>query len=677
MSEPNKLRLQGEEAPVAIVGAGYAGLALANSLHLRSVPYVIYDARSLPFVHVTGGAKFDVPSFDHIAKKLELNAPEKYESGGPCRKDVIDSLLERVKSNLVSSQRIVGIEHRSGLFYLQSWRNGRNLKDEPAKPLGPFRSVVGADGIFSVVRERALPNTFLIGDARWAGDRWYDLGLRRIDRGANIALIDGLELGQVMVTMDQSSWIGGKFCAYDISRRRSMRTFFSLAAIACLVALIKSQWHDNVDMRNPIGTLGEILFSDECLARDQSKPLITFQLHKGLQLLFGRKGHYSVLRPSLLFWVQITALIIIHSIVSIILAIIIYYGIIQRRGSTFAKLLCWGGILPFAVSFPIFLTRTFNLSNRAVRVATAATPTLVTFRCLEALHGSSPHSVEGSVWNYCLYYSSVIEFVFDERTGSPAKASWADVWRKGRVCLVNFMVVSLLLSYMELHVYRPFLTGNGGAFMGITTYVQPGHIGNNFLAAVLTSSTVATGTAAFGFAICGIAGVLTLDVFDDPMFQSISVSDFWGRRWNRMVHGVLKRGVYKPVRKRSSRTIAALATFVASGLLHEYVLFILSIPTPTPESSEAFTRYEPCYGNQFCFFAWNGMLMALEYMLKSWTAASRLNLPVPTVVRSLLVVSTALPVSHWFTDEYVRSGLFSHYAVGFPVIVESSEHISL
>jgi hypothetical protein len=36
----------------------------------------------------------------------------------------------------------------------------------------------------------------------------------------------------------------------------------------------------------------------------------------------------------------------------------------------------------------------------------------------------------------------------------------------------------------------------------------------------------------------------------------------------------------------------------------------------------------------------------------------------------MIVVLMALPVSHWFTDEYVRSGLFAHYAVGFPIITQ-------
>ena len=134
------------------------------------------------------------------------------------------------------------------------------------------------------------------------------------------------------------------------------------------------------------------------------------------------------------------------------------------------------------------------------------------------------------------------------------------------------------------------------------------------------------------------------------------------------MHGVLKRGVYKPVRKHSSRTLAALATFVMSGVLHEYVLLLLSLATSTnAQKPNAVAIYEPTYGNQFCFFAWNGMLMLLEYLFASRMSA-KVKLSLPPVIKSILVVLMALPVAHWFTDEYIRSGLFSHYSVGFPVI---------
>jgi hypothetical protein len=72
---------------------------------------------------------------------------------------------------------------------------------------GPYPIVVGADGVNSMIRQQALCATYLIGDARWARDRWYDMGLRRIRRGAELAMNDGMELGRLIVRGEGGDWI--------------------------------------------------------------------------------------------------------------------------------------------------------------------------------------------------------------------------------------------------------------------------------------------------------------------------------------------------------------------------------------------------------------------------------------------------------------------------------------
>ena len=521
--------------PIAIIGGSYAGLTLANVLHRNSIPYTIFDSKSPPFTYVMGGTKFNVPSYEIIAKKLELETLDKYCEGSPTRKDVIESLLQRVgANNLITSRRIVRIEQRSGHFYLHSIQTAPKSRDYRESTHGPFQSVVGADGVLSMVRKSALKGTYLIGDARWAKDRWYDFGLQRINQGADMALLDGLKLGQALISRQtvSSYSLSSKFCAHNISRRRTIQQLILVMTILTMILFQR---------QNILHELRDAVFSEDCLNHDRQNPLLTFQFHEKIQQWLNLDGTYAILSPNPYYWIQLTVLISIQSIIAILLAITIYKGIIQRRGSTFAYLLCWGFILPFAVILPFYLISFFDVRNRAVLVSTAATPTLVTFRCLEALYGFSPHSVEDSLFNYCMYYSSVIEFVFDKNTRSPAIATMGDVVKKGKSFMMNLIVVSLLLSFMEVHEYQPFdinestIQDDSGLLRNTMRYVQPGHVANNFFSAVLTSSTVATGTAAFGFAICGLAGILTLDVFDSPMFKSTSVSDFWGRRWNRLV----------------------------------------------------------------------------------------------------------------------------------------------
>ena len=59
--------------PIAIVVASYAGLAFANALHRRGVPYVVLELRMPPFAHVAGGVRFNVPLWDRVAKELSLD----------------------------------------------------------------------------------------------------------------------------------------------------------------------------------------------------------------------------------------------------------------------------------------------------------------------------------------------------------------------------------------------------------------------------------------------------------------------------------------------------------------------------------------------------------------------------------------------------------------------------
>ena len=234
----------GEEIPIAIVGASYAGLTLANVLHLHSIPYRIFDSKSLPFPHVMGGF-FNVPSYEVIAKELQLNVAKHAVDDGPTRKEVVDSLLQRVKPNLITSQRMVRIKNMSGLFYLHT-----NNSEPSDTCFGPFRSIVGADGVLSKVRTSALRGTFLIGDARWVNEQWWDLGFQRINKGADVAMLDGLALGKKMIISRDivQPHIQRKFCAFAIFCRRRIRQFATLlgAIIAILTARFGRELKDAI-----------------------------------------------------------------------------------------------------------------------------------------------------------------------------------------------------------------------------------------------------------------------------------------------------------------------------------------------------------------------------------------------------------------------------------------------
>jgi len=151
----------------------------------------------------------------------------------------------------------------------------------------------------------------------------------------------------------------------------------------------------------------------------------------------------------------------------------------------------------------------------------------------------------------------------------------------------------------------------------------------------------------------------------NPIFESSSPSDFWGRRWNLVVHGLLKRGVYKPVRSKFSRFTASMSAFIASGIFHEWLLSVLYLPDdpslPSPHS--------PTYGRNTLFFVWNAMLIGMEQIIGGALIFQAMKKHLPSVVVSLLVSLAALPVAHWFTFDYVKDDFFRDGQIGFPLVV--------
>uniref|UniRef100_A0ACD5YB21 Uncharacterized protein n=1 Tax=Avena sativa TaxID=4498 RepID=A0ACD5YB21_AVESA len=135
-------------------------------------------------------------------------------------------------------------------------------------------------------------------------------------------------------------------------------------------------------------------------------------------------------------------------------------------------------------------------------------------------------------------------------------------------------------------------------------------------------------------AIAAAAGALGMQAepqFDRPYLAS-SLRDFWGRRWNIMVSAILRPSVYDPVRTRSGSPAAAvLATFVVSGLMHEVIVYYLSLQWRSD-------------GVMAAFFLLHGVCCVLEgwcarrWAAKGWPAPPR---AVATVLVGLFVTATS------------------------------------
>nr|WP_237488251.1 MBOAT family protein [Hufsiella ginkgonis] len=68
-----------------------------------------------------------------------------------------------------------------------------------------------------------------------------------------------------------------------------------------------------------------------------------------------------------------------------------------------------------------------------------------------------------------------------------------------------------------------------------------------------------------------LRGVNTWYLFNSPA-RSLTVGEFWSKRWNVAFSEMITIGVYRPVKKRAGTRIAVIAGFLFSGILHELAI---------------------------------------------------------------------------------------------------------
>ena len=227
-------------------------------------------------------------------------------------------------------------------------------------------------------------------------------------------------------------------------------------------------------------------------------------------------------------------------IVQCIFAVIIYLGIIQNRGKQFTYLLGYGVIIPLACYFPFPILDLLNLQNRVFRLSLLSVPVTVAFRCMEAMHDTSPAVVETSLAHYVTYYTSVFDFYWIKTTKSRERISVKELVDKLYLVTCHFFCLSLLLSYLMHYDFRPFHSAVQLEQYHLTLeLLAPGQLLNNYLYALLVFYTLS-----FLWNLDSLSknlqGFRTVAPFHNPLFTSRSPSDFWGRKWNMTIHETLK-----------------------------------------------------------------------------------------------------------------------------------------
>jgi Membrane bound O-acyl transferase family len=386
------------------------------------------------------------------------------------------------------------------------------------------------------------------------------------------------------------------------------------------------------------------------------------------------------------FWIQLVSVVLLGSFFNALVAILVYHTCLVRTipakqpqpdSKSLSYLVGYGIVIPCLLFVPFGIAHALELQNRAIKVAAASGSVLMVFRCLEAVHGTAPtFATSRGVGQYVLYYVATIQFDFDEKSGAvqPATAHWLrrQLLRSIQLFLETAVMFSILIPR---NFQLVTLNINPQGHSRLATVAA--HLVNNLATAMLTSLCLDVGATGLGLVTSAVTQRRTVEIHDHPITRSTSPGNFWGQRWNVLVGSALKRGIYVPLRQAGrSRAAAALVTFVASGLLHEYVVALIlyqpsgAVP-PAADMDITASHLGAVVGRHSLFFVWNGLVLIGEEWLRGTKVLQWMVRHVPRPIRTALVVLTVLPFSHLFTSVYVETGFYKDFSVGFPRFVLS------
>lgn len=237
-----------------------------------------------------------------------------------------------------------------------------------------------------------------------------------------------------------------------------------------------------------------------------------------------------------------TQILLIQTIFTCLLAIPIYKFIVKQRPcGTQQYLFGFGIVIPIACWIPFQLLQWLNVQNCVLKMSFATLPSIVVFRCIEAMFDTSLNTaVEASLTNYVTYYSSLVNAVWDTKTNKRVQVTASEVLSHIWTILSQYVILSILLSYLSATNYQPFpSTVQLDQFQVTLELLQPGQLLNNYLVGLLTLYTLCVGFNLTGF-LNNIQGYSVVDVLYCPMFCTKSVGDFWRSKWNPVIGGALK-----------------------------------------------------------------------------------------------------------------------------------------
>jgi Membrane bound O-acyl transferase family len=290
------------------------------------------------------------------------------------------------------------------------------------------------------------------------------------------------------------------------------------------------------------------------------------------------------------------------------------------------------------------------------------------------MYGCVP-SYLNTIGAYVHYCGCPMTLQYNHREHKYVKASLLDVASHVKWFFIYLSILGALVSLIRPFRYQPFANFQGQPWHLASRLWNPAQLANNFVLGIIFQAFITTAAEGMIATTVLLTGYKCETVMENPMFTATSPSEFWGKRWNRVIHAALKRGVYIPLRKHQvSQALAAGGAFLASGLFHEWILTFVFQPRTHELGADGSCTAPRCYeaplGGSTAFFIWNALLISLEYSIGGSKLVVQFVNTVPASLRTVVLVMLALPVAHWFVEPYVVSNFFDQAGIGFPLIKE-------
>ena len=394
-------------------------------------------------------------------------------------------------------------------------------------------------------------------------------------------------------------------------------------------------------------------------------------------------------------------LLVAQMFIGCVVGAIMYFGVVKQSKSSPMQgyLVGYGIFIPLVVWYCSFIVESLDVRTPTLRLALCSATMTLPLRCFQTMHGVLPEVYRESLWNYMLSIGFILRPRYD-KAGQPIPFTAKKFGRGFLKYLYWMSVISVLCNFLapfDFHTFQSNVDIQSRMFVFdlpslYNTYIFLGKF-VTFVSAVsrlcwshiLLSHVIITvlGNLSLALSMTGVsvlAGLLTGLEFNDhvtdfPLFFSTSHSEFWGSRWNNLIHNDLKQGVYKPIRAwTGNRALASVATFVLSGIQHEHVWWMIFTPT-TAQLQEAGEDPDCCltcfcslwFGRQLFMFSYAGLWMAIEYRIGELPKFKSTTLQL--LESHVFMMSLFMPVAHHFTADLVDDGYFTSLQHVLPILL--------